>query len=57
MTTMDGGQPGQTKARKAALEIGAKLLMPDFSGMDLSTRPTDFNDWFRLRGTAGRVEP
>lgn len=49
------GNPGQTKARQAALEIGAKLLMPDFTGMDLSTRPTDFNDWFRLRGMAGRV--
>ena len=50
------GNPGRTKAHKAALEIGAKVLMPDFTGIDLSTRPTDFNDLFRLRGTAGRVE-
>jgi putative DNA primase/helicase len=46
------GNPGATKARKAALEIGAKLLMPDFSGLDLSTRPTDFNDLYRLRRAA-----
>lgn len=45
------GNPGKTKARAAALDIGAKLLTPDFSGFDLSTRPTDWNDWYRLRGT------
>lgn len=49
------GNPGQTKARQAALEIGAKLLMPNFTDMDLSTRPTDFNDFYRLRGAAARV--
>jgi putative DNA primase/helicase len=50
------GNPGQTKARKAALETGAKLLMPNFTGIDLSTRPTDFNDYYRLRGAARWVE-
>ncbi len=49
------GNPGRTKAQRAALEIGAKLLMPDFSGMDLDTKPTDWNDWHALRRPVGRV--
>jgi putative DNA primase/helicase len=43
------GNPGRCKARAAALEIGAKVLMPDFSGLDLSSRPTDWNDLYRLK--------
>ncbi|MBK5965230.1 hypothetical protein CCR95_14315 [Thiocystis minor] len=43
------GNPGRTKAKAAAIAIGARLLMPDFSVMDLSTRPTDWNDWYQLR--------
>ncbi|NBC47102.1 MAG: topoisomerase [Gammaproteobacteria bacterium] len=46
------GNPGATKARRAAVEIGAKLLLPDFSGFDLSSHPTDFNDLIRLRRAA-----
>lgn len=46
------GNPGKTKAREAALDIGAKLMMPDFSELDLSTKPTDWNDWYRLRRAA-----
>ena len=50
------GNPGLTKARAAALAIGARLLVPDFTGMDLSGRPTDWNDWYRLRrAAAGRI--
>lgn len=49
------GNPGRTKARAAALAIGAKLLMPDFSGLDLSSRPTDFNDLYRLKRLAREV--
>ncbi len=49
------GNPGVTKARKAAADIGAKLLVPDFTGMDTSGRPTDWNDWFALRRAAGRA--
>lgn len=49
------GNPGLTKAKAAAVEIGGKLLVPDFTGMDLSTRPTDWNDWYQLR-KAGRVQ-
>ncbi|MBK1716669.1 toprim domain-containing protein [Thiocystis violacea] len=48
------GNPGRTKARAAALAIGAKLLMPDFTGLDLSTWPTDFNDLYRLRRACER---
>lgn len=43
------GNPGRTKARAAAVEIGAKLLVPDFTGMDTSGKPSDFNDWYSLR--------
>lgn len=49
------GNPGRTKGRAAAVEIGVRLLVPDFTGMDLSTRPTDFNDWYRLHRAVGRV--
>jgi putative DNA primase/helicase len=44
--------PGLTKAREAALEIRAKLLVPDFTGMDTSHKPSDWNDMRRLRGAA-----
>jgi putative DNA primase/helicase len=43
------GNPGLTKARAAALAIGGKLLSPDFTGLDLSGKPTDFNDLYRLK--------
>jgi putative DNA primase/helicase len=46
--------PGATAARDAALAINAKVLLPDFSGLDLSTRPTDFNDLARLSRAARR---
>lgn len=49
------GNPGRAKARAAALEIGAKLLLPNFEGMDLSDKPTDWNDWYRIARAAGRV--
>lgn len=49
------GNPGLTKAKAAAIAIGGKLLVPDFTGLDLATRPTDWNDWYRLRSPAGRV--
>lgn len=48
------GNPGATKARAAARAVNAKLLLPDFTGMDLATRPTDWNDWHRL--TSARKE-
>ena len=50
------GNPGAAKARAAALDIGAKLLLPDWTGLDLSGHPTDFNDCYRLRrAAAGRA--
>ncbi len=49
------GNPGRAKARAAALEIGAKVLLPDFTGMDLDAKPTDWNDWYRLAREAGKV--
>ncbi len=49
------GNPGRTKARAAALEIGAKLLIPKFGDAGLDSRPTDWNDWYRLARAAGRV--
>lgn len=49
------GNPGLTKAKAAAIEIGARLLVPDFSGMDLSGKPTDWNDWYALRRHGAEV--
>lgn len=46
------GNPGATKARAAAVAIRAKLMMPDFTGLDLSAKPTDWNDYYRLTGAA-----
>ena len=42
------GNPGVTKARAAAKEIGARVVIPQFK--TLSTKPTDFNDLFHLEG-------
>lgn len=47
------GNPGLAKARAAAIAVGAKLLVPDFTGMDLSSKLTDWNDWYRLRRRVG----
>lgn len=41
--------PGLTKAKEAALEIGAGLAVPDF-GENQGSRETDFNDLHRLKG-------
>jgi putative DNA primase/helicase len=49
------GNPGLTKGRAAAVAIGAKLLVPDFRGLVLSGRPTDFNDLFSLQRESRRV--
>lgn len=43
------GNPGVTHANRAARAVGGKLLIPDFTGMDTSGRPTDWNDWRQLR--------
>ena len=43
------GNPGLTKAREAALEIGAGLAVPDF-GESRGSRETDFNDLHRVKG-------
>ena len=43
------GNPGLTKAREAALEIGAGLVVPDF-GESRGSRETDFNDLHRVKG-------
>ncbi|MEO6825680.1 MAG: toprim domain-containing protein [Nitrosospira sp.] len=44
------GNPGLSQARKAALVVGAKLAVPDFSGCDLAGHPSDFNDLHSLMG-------
>ncbi len=46
---MTKGNPGLTKAREAALEIGAGLAVPDF-GETRGSRETDFNDLHRVKG-------
>ncbi|SOD42221.1 toprim domain-containing protein [Nitrosovibrio sp. Nv4] len=59
------GNPGLTKATEAAIAVDALLAVPDFSGCDMSGRPTDFNDLHVLAGkeavskaisTAGKVD-
>lgn len=45
--------PGVTQARAAAIAVRGKLLIPDFSRMDLSSKPTDWNDWYRMRRQRG----
>ena len=40
--------PGVEFARKAAKAVGGHLCIPDFK--DLSTKPTDFDDLYRLEG-------
>lgn len=44
------GNPGVTKAREAATSSCADdIQIPDFTGFDLTTRPTDWNDYYRLK--------
>lgn len=43
------GNPGITKATAAARAVGALLAVPDFTGCDLSSKPTDLNDMHLLK--------
>ena len=42
--------PGMRNARIAAALIKAPLIYPVFDDLDVSSKPTDFNDYFRLGG-------
>lgn len=42
--------PGLTKARGAANAVNAKLIYPDFTNVDTSSKPTDFNDLMCISG-------
>jgi putative DNA primase/helicase len=42
--------PGVTAARAAALKVGGKVAVPDFSGLARTPKDTDFNDLMRLAG-------
>lgn len=44
------GNPGWNKAEAAALQSGGQLAVPGFAGLDVSTKPTDFNDLQHLAG-------
>jgi putative DNA primase/helicase len=48
------GNPGLTKAREAAAAVGAKLAIPDFTGLPRGDKDTDFNDLMRLYRQAGK---
>ena len=41
---------GQTKAEAAARATGAMLVLPDFTGLQVTDSDTDFNDLHRLAG-------
>lgn len=40
--------PGLTKGKEVASSIGADLVYPDFTGLNLESKPTDFNDLMLL---------
>lgn len=44
------GNPGMKKGREAALMVGGKVMSPNFTGLDTSSHPTDFNDYAQLGG-------
>ena len=44
------GNPGLTKAQESAQAVGGLLAVPNFTGCDRTTEPTDFNDLHRLMG-------
>lgn len=44
------GNPGVASATAVARRYGARLAVPDFTGLDSRDRPTDFNDLARLAG-------
>lgn len=51
-TTLPDGteNPGVTKAREAAREVGAQVVIPQFSDDHLESEPTDWNDLQQLAG-------
>jgi len=46
------GNPGLTAARAAALAVGARLAIPDFTGLQRGPKDSDFNDLMRLHREA-----
>ena len=46
------GNPGLTAAREAALAVGGKVAVPDFTGLERGDKDTDFNDLARLAAAA-----
>ena len=42
------GNPGLTAAKQAAVDVGGKLAVPDFTGLVRGAKDTDFNDMARL---------
>lgn len=53
----DSVNVGLEKARDAASKISADIIIPDFSGIDTLSKPTDFNDLHVLAGlSAARAQ-
>jgi putative DNA primase/helicase len=46
--TYTPGNPGLLKGKDAAKHVAAHLVYPDFTGLNLESKPTDFNDLMRL---------
>lgn len=44
------GNPGLTKARAAAIEVGAEVVHPEFDESLMAQKPTDFNDLQQMSG-------
>lgn len=44
------GNPGLNKGKEAAKYVAADLVYPDFTGLNLESKPTDFNDLMLISG-------
>lgn len=49
------GNPGRRDAEEAARWIGGAVILPDFTGLDIASEPTDFND-LQILGGLSRLQ-
>ncbi|MEI2808518.1 MAG: toprim domain-containing protein [Albidovulum sp.] len=49
------GNPGRRHAEETARWVDGAAILPDFAGLDIASRPTDFNDVQVLGGLAHRA--
>ena len=44
------GNPGLTAATNAGIAVNAGIVYPNFDGLEVNSKPTDFNDYINLGG-------